>query len=161
MARVFPGIDPYLEDREYWSDFHLRVIILCAEVIEGCLPDHYEARADDPRQLLPDVAVIRGDELRITSGSAVGTATESVTILITPLEEARRAFIEIFRMGDESELVAVVEVLSLTNKARAGRLEYLSKRNALLKESVHLIELDFLIRGIRLPMREPLPPTDY
>src|SRR5258707_4050872 len=30
-----------------------------------------------------------------------------------------------------------------------------------LKQNVHLVELDLLVGGRRLPMQEPLPPADY
>ena len=37
----------------------------------------------------------------------------------------------------------------------------LAKRNALLHQDVHLVELDLLRGGQRLPLRDPLPPGDY
>jgi hypothetical protein len=54
-------------------------------------------------------------------------------------------------------------VLSPLNKRRgsAGRWKYLRKRAAVLESAAHLVELDLLRRGARLPTREPLPPGDY
>src|SRR5581483_339354 len=42
-----------------------------------------------------------------------------------------------------------------------GRTEYLAKRRALLYQDVHLVELDLLLGGRRLPLQAPLPPADY
>ncbi|MFM9965703.1 MAG: DUF4058 family protein [Planctomycetaceae bacterium] len=57
-------------------------------------------------------------------------------------------------------LVTSIEILSPGNK-RSQRSEYLKKRNRLLKSDANLVELDLLIGGKRLPMREPLPPGHY
>jgi hypothetical protein len=42
-----------------------------------------------------------------------------------------------------------------------GRTEYLKRRNAILNSDAHLIELDLLREGERVPMGKPLPPADY
>jgi hypothetical protein len=55
----------------------------------------------------------------------------------------------------------VIELLSPSNKERPGRDLYLAKRSALLVQQVHLVELDLLLGGRRLPMRRPLPKNDY
>jgi hypothetical protein len=57
--------------------------------------------------------------------------------------------------------VAVLELLSLTNKFGNGRIDYLAKRNALALGDVHLVELDLLIEGQRIPLQRPLPPGHY
>ncbi|MCW5851998.1 MAG: DUF4058 family protein, partial [Anaerolineae bacterium] len=42
-----------------------------------------------------------------------------------------------------------------------GRREYLAKRETVLRSAAHLVELDLLRGGDRLPTIEPLPPADY
>jgi hypothetical protein len=49
----------------------------------------------------------------------------------------------------------------LSNKTDPGYHDYLTKRNIVLREPVHLVELDFLLGGKRLPMRRPLPPGEH
>ena len=61
----------------------------------------------------------------------------------------------------ERRLVTAIEVLSPTNKRGRGRQEYLTKRRRILTSSAHLVEIDFLRRGHRVPMREPLPAAAY
>jgi hypothetical protein len=72
----------------------------------------------------------------------------------------RESFIEVRdRVG--RELVAVIELLSPTNK-RPGpdREQYLSKRRQLLAGPVHLVEIDLLRSYPRMPV-EGLPSCDY
>jgi len=56
--------------------------------------------------------------------------------------------------------VTSIQFVSPSNKTDPGRRDYISKRNALLREPVHLVELDFLLGGRRLPMRSALTPGD-
>jgi hypothetical protein len=61
------------------------------------------------------------------------------------------------------EVVTVIETLSPANKRASsdGREQYLEKRNEVLESRSHLIELDLLRGGVRLPTITPLPPADY
>jgi hypothetical protein len=58
-------------------------------------------------------------------------------------------------------LVAAIEFLSPTNKRGPGRKQYLRKRLHILHSTAHLIELDLLRRGRRLPWTGELPPASY
>jgi hypothetical protein len=77
-------------------------------------------------------------------------------------EERREAFLTL-RERETMEVVTVVELLSPANKRTRGdgRREYLSKRESILESTTHLVELDLLRAGERLPTVEPLPPGDY
>jgi hypothetical protein len=59
------------------------------------------------------------------------------------------------------QLVTAIEVLSPTNKRGEGREEYLAKRRRLLLSSAHLVEIDLLRQGQRVPMQQPLPSAPY
>ncbi len=76
------------------------------------------------------------------------------------LDEVTEGFLRVFHRPDAS-LVAVLELLSPTNKTGEGRALYLEKRSKLLAEPVHLVELDLLLGGSRMPVKEKLPPGDY
>ena len=75
-------------------------------------------------------------------------------------EETHERHIEILHRPDRT-LVAVLELLSPTNKEEPGRTLYLAKRNALVYHPIHLVELDLLLKGKRLPLEEELPLGDY
>jgi hypothetical protein len=59
--------------------------------------------------------------------------------------------------------VTVVEVLSPGNKTPGsdGRRVYLAKRNEILQSRAHLVELDLLRGGARLPLLGAIPAGDY
>ncbi len=171
MPSPFPGMDPFLEDPAYWSDFHYTFINYWREAVAEALPPQYEAGLGervyliehDPEQrklAFPDVAVTKGDGPLGVFTSAGGVATlEPVTIPLTILGGPRETYIEILHRPDQS-LVAVLELLSPTSKQELGRTRYLSERKDRLYQYVHLAELDLLRGGRRPPMAKPLPPGD-
>ncbi len=172
MKSPFPGMDPFLEHPAYWSDFHFTFINYWREAIADALPPHYEATLGervylvehdpDMRKLgFPNVAVTHDDSRSAPPGISGGVATlEPVTIPLAILEGPRETYIEILYQPDHS-LVATLELLSPANKEQPGRTEYLAKRRALIYQQVHLVELDLLLGGRRLPLQEPLPAADY
>ncbi len=172
MSSPFPGMDPYLELPAYWSDFHSTFINYWREAIADALPPDYEAALGervylveydpDARKLgFPNVAVTEIDRSQQTSAQSTGIATlEPITIPLTILEGPRETYIEILHQP-ERRLVTALELLSPANKEQPGRAEYLAKRRALLHQDVHLIELDLLLGGQRVPLERPLPTADY
>ena len=137
MKSPFPGMDPYLEQPAYRSDFHSRFINVWCEAIADALPPQYEAtlgervylveHSPEARKLgFPDIAVSHGERppsSSQSSGSTGATATlEPVTIPLTILEGPREAYIEILYQPDRS-LVAALELLSPANKEEPGRTE--------------------------------------
>lgn len=170
MPSPFPGIDPFIESPAFWSDFHARFINCWCEAIADALPNAYEAglgervylieHDPDSRKLVfPDVAVVQEDDSQQPSTNSGLATVEPVTIPLTILEGPRETFIEIIHRPDRN-LVTTLELLSPANKQQPGRTEYLAKRNALLYQSVHLVELDLLRGGSRLPLARPLPAGD-
>src|SRR5205823_396013 len=111
----------------------------------------------------PDVAVLRKAEASAAGRVAQGTMTvEPVTLplLMYPTEEVIEHRIEIRRFPDR-ELVTVIELLSPSNKEAPGERLYLKKHFELIHQPVHLVELDFLLRGRRLPVDADLPAGHY
>jgi hypothetical protein len=151
----------------------LQVHQLWCEAIADSLPPGYEATIGERVYLMeqdpdlhklafPDVAVTHADEQPrgTISGPAQVATLEPVTVPPRILEGPRQAYIEILHQPDRS-LVTALELLSPPNKEQPSRTEYLAKRRALLYQDVHLIELDLLVDGRRLPFEKPLPPADY
>jgi hypothetical protein len=163
-------MDPYLEDPAFWSDFHASFITYWRDALIDCLPDNYEARIDEkvrlvevapPRRKLiePDVALTQRAPSRTPAPAGVATL-EPVTVPLVIEEETHERYIEILHRPERA-LVAVLELLSPANKEEPGRSDYLAKRNALLRHPIHLVEVDLLIGGRRLPPEDGLPPGDY
>ena len=84
------------------------------------------------------------------------------SVVTLPMTEPIEIPYLIIRRRDNEETVTVIELLSPTNKSsRDGRAEYLAQRNLLLRGRAHLVELDLLRGGERLPTVEPHPAGDY
>src|SRR5262249_7048640 len=122
--------------------------------------------ADDSAFIRPDVTVLERTRSEGPLESPGATATSAV---VTPVirhlpvpERVREAFLTV-REREMMEVVTVIEVLSPGNKCAGsdGRREYLRKREEVLLSATHLVELDLLRGGERLPTLEPLPPGDY
>jgi hypothetical protein len=172
MTSPFPGVDPYLEAQGFWPDFHATFINYWREALAEVLPDHYEVRIDERLNLVelpaekvkriePDLVITgRGSFQGVPAAPAGVGILEPVTVPLIIEEEARETFIEI-RHRPERRLVAVLELLSPSNKEEPGRRSYLDKRNALLHERIHLVELDLLLSGRRLPLSGDYPTGNY
>ncbi len=148
MPSPFPGMDPFLETPALWSDFHARFITYWSDALADLLPDNYEARIDEKVRLV-EVAPAR-----------VATLEPVTLSLVSEEEEAHERHIEILHRPERT-LVAVLELLSPANKEEPGRSDYLAQRHALLRQPIHLVEIDLLIGGRRLPPEDGLPPGDY
>ena len=118
-------------------------------------------RDDEPVKLIrPDVAVSQiGEPGGVAMAAGVATL-EPVTVPLFLNEEIRESRIAILHRPDRT-LVAVLELLSPANKEMPGRSSYLFKRAELLEQPVHLVELDLLLGGRRLPFAKDLPPGDF
>ena len=170
MARIFPGIDPFIEAQHYWPDFHNSAIIYFRDAIADGLPDAYDVRVaerinpveypvEDTSGRRPDLVVERAPDFFRADRGPIVLEVEPTTLPIAPLEEVREIYLEILHRPERTSVTAV-ELLSPENKTTKGSAQYLAKRNASLRGPVHLVELDFLVGGDRLPMARPLPPGD-
>lgn len=171
MASPFPGMDPYLEDPAFWRDFHQTFIGCWREAIAAELPETYDARLDETVNLVrmedaiktvyPDVALShKAGGAKIKSRGGGTLLLEPISIPHEYLDEERQGRIEILHRPDRT-LVAVLELLSPTNKNGDGFEEYRAKRRALLRQKIHLVELDLLLGGARPTLSAPLPAGDY
>lgn len=173
MPSPFPGMDPYLEASGDWEDFHDRFLTHLSEAIMDTIPAHYFVKiqervtsialpARDERRAVLDIGVSTPTDVTPAGGVAVATATtiEPVTLELEFDEPETETYLEIRRHPDR-RLVTAIELLSPSNKELPGRDVYIAKRNALLSQFVHLVEIDLLQKGTRLGMRRPLPRGDY
>jgi len=175
MPSPFPGMDPFIES-QMWLDFHATFVPAMREFLNPVLGPGYLCTVekyvylmtdeDEIRRLLgPDVHIATTDEDFDVIGSPSDTSlitTLKPTLLTLPsllrLEQASLAI----RTSKGREVVTVIELLSPWNKSRAeGQPEYLTKRLGYFHSSAHVVEIDLLRGGVRLPCRESLPAGDY
>jgi hypothetical protein len=171
----FPGMDPYLEG-EMWQEFHERLANQISTQLMPLLRPKYVALLEkyyvvnyagtssgimggvSKQGIYPDVHVAKVKEAVAEYKAMTAPAVE----LISPVpEEIPVLRIEI-RDVAERRLVTIIEILSPANKQGKGLEEYLTKRAAILQTSTHLLELDLLRAGERIPLLGgELPPAPY
>jgi hypothetical protein len=153
MSLAFPGMDPYLEHPVLWESVHARLIVALANQLQPRLDPRYVASIEErvfvegPQRRIPDIWVQKSLE-----GGAPSTAVaaEVDTALVIEVEdlEIHEARVEILDVYNDMKLVALIEVVSPTNKAAGpGRDSYLAKQQEVLARDCHLIEIDLLRRG--------------
>jgi hypothetical protein len=180
MPSPFPGMDPYLETPDLWSEIHSRLIVAIADALDDQLSDRYrvaiekrvyqttpdESLANNLAIGIPDVAVISqslGQSTSLESTLFESTPFEStgasstaiaapIAIELPRLEEVQERYLEVIEVGS-GQVVTVIEILSPKNKrAGEGRQAYLNKRQRILASPAHLVEIDLLRTGEPLPM---------
>ncbi len=162
MPSPFPGMDPYLEG-SFWSPLHHS---LAEEILRQLGPrlrpryvalpeERFVVEIQDTRSdIYPDGAVAPSE---IAEPGAERLPLKLPTIIPAPVPLVT---VEI-RSTDGRRLVTAIEILSPANQSGGSRREYLAKRQKILRSSAHLIEIDLLRRGARVPMQQELPPAPY
>ncbi len=170
MPSPFPGMDPYLEGSE-WGSVHVELSSEITRQLAPRLRPKYVARAmrrfvmDTPdnaaiaaSDVYPDVGVAaRHRAVREIVAGAPPTPVELPTVVPTRVPQVT---IEIRDVANR-KLVTAIEVLSPANKRGQGYGEYVEKRQKLLLSTTHLLEIDLLRAGRRVPMQKPLPVAPY
>src|SRR5271157_2509363 len=148
MPSPFPGMDPYLESPVIWPDVHHELISAIRAALNPGLRPRYVARVelrvyisddDDPGReaLVPDVRVEatpqRKGAKELNGGGAALAITEPLIVPTLQDEEIKEAFLKITHV-ESDDLVAIIEVLSPTNKIRGarGRTSFMDKRQHVL-----------------------------
>jgi hypothetical protein len=164
-------MDPYLEG-SLWMSVHTQLSAEIARQLAPKLRPRYlaltterfvldvpESVAVTTASIYPDVGVTETKPgSRVPAEAGVATAPlHLATVMPSPVPHVT---VEI-RDAANRQLVTAIEVLSPTNKRGEGRNEYLAKRHRLLLSTAHLVEIDLLREGQRVPMQQPLPSVPY
>lgn len=171
MPSPFPGMNPYIEQRFDWPDFHVNFITRMQEALVRQVGDQYFVKAEE-RLILhersaeertgfgrADTGVIKSPGRRRVK-SAATTLAVPLRLRLPAIDVEKHRFLEI-RTIDDLRLVTVVEVLSPSNKTRGPDHDvYVAKRRQILRSQAHLVEID-LRRGGQRPPSPELPACDY
>jgi hypothetical protein len=163
-------MDPYLEG-SLWMSVHTDLAVVIAHQLNPRLVPRYIALTsrryvmDTPEEseviigeTVPDVAVLTATPVPEGRGAAMLAAPLQIaTLMRTPVPHIT---VEI-RDVAKRQLVTVIEILSPTNKHGDGFKEYRDKRERILRTPAHLMEIDLLRKGRRVPMRATLPSVPY
>ena len=161
MKSPFPGMDPYIEDRGLWPDFHDDLIAEIKRALAARLPERYFAQMGERSYI-----VLAGTDGMEEAGEVIvaePAADAAVTMRAFIDEHFRENFIEIYESDPDLRLVTCIEVLSPANKRRntEGWDEYARKRQAMLLGQANFIEIDLLRGGHKMPMLDPWPESPY
>jgi len=165
-------MNPFLEQEDVWSDFHNRFIPAAAEAIGAQVQPAYIVKIDqnvfvqepdeEDRKVLgrPDVFVAEDATGSPSAAGGLALVTPTKARIVPAITADKDLFIEI-RDAKDRKLITAVELLSPSNKEHGStREQYLSKRNTYFKSGVHLVEIDLLRGGPRMPLA-PKPSADY
>jgi Protein of unknown function (DUF4058) len=179
MPSPFPRVDPYLENPEFWSEVHNRLIVATLAVSAKQRADHLsphlrpkyrvaiEKRVYDSEESvlvgIADVAILP----RATAIPPQSTVTlparhkAPIQISVPIAEEIRESYLEIREIAS-GQVVTVIEILSPKNKrSGVGRTAYEKKRQQVLSSATHLVEIDLLRGGSQMPLLGTVPPMNY
>ena len=175
----FPGMNPYLERADIWPGVHLLVLAELQGYLAPRLQPDYVVTVGERVYVLaepppsgngngsvniriPDVTVT-ADAARAHSASAASNPRRSsaaVAVELPATELIRERYLEVRRVNAREQVIAIIELLSPTNKGD-GRREYLSKRAEALSSHTHLVEIDLLRAGRPMPLAGSAPSSQY
>lgn len=154
MAKIFPGMDPYLEHPDLWPGVHSRLVVYIADQLQPMLGSRYLAAVEErvylegaDRDIIPDVWLKR--QPQSSGGTALAEApADGCEVLIVPDLEIHESCVAILDRATNQRIVTVIEVVSPTNKhSGPGRDSYLSKQHEIRYSDTHLVEIDLLRDG--------------
>ena len=170
MPSPFPGMNPYLERASAWDSFHPNFISGAQAHLNAQVLPRYTVQIETRLYIHEPPA---GQRFRWVSDLGVqarpgvpvandGTATAAPAyVTIGDAVEIQKVSSLVIRDREGRDLVTVIELLSPANKyAGPNREQYLGKRNEILRSRTHLVEIDLLRGGPRLPP-DDLPTCDY
>ena len=172
-ANPFPGMNPYLERAELWHGVHTVIIAELQRLLAPQLRPEYMVRVEERMYVeveedaglrqarQPDVMIL--DDRASAATVAVAEAPRSkdaIPVRIPYKDEQRQRYLEVIRVSNRA-VVAVIELLSPSNKTTPGRESYIAKRKQVFRSMTHLVEIDLLRAGRPLPVIGDVPASHY
>jgi hypothetical protein len=153
MNSPFPGMDPYLRHPVLWESVHARLIVTIANQLQPKLDPRYitaiEERvySEGPQRRIRDVWIQKAPD-QDQAPLSIEAASDTAVIVEVDDLEIHETRVEILDAYNAMKLVALIEVVSPTNKAGGpGRASYLEKQQETLARECHLVEIDLLHGG--------------
>lgn len=171
MPSPFPGMDPYLEHPLLWPGLHRRLIVALADDLTPKVRPRYFVEVEERiyQSAVDGLVLIGRSDVHVVSTPApkpaevspAATVVAPRTVRVPVPDEIRETFLEV-RSVEEGEVITVVELLSPTNKRPGeGRRTYEMKRQRILGSLTHLLEIDLLRAGQRLPVEPDTGKESY
>lgn len=174
MPSPFPGMDPYLEDEEFWREFHSALAVMIQAQLAPQIRPKYMARveptivyetveAGDKHHARPDVTVLREVAQSYNPADSSNSITPPPLIQEVEFELDFKLIAIGLYTTKGKQLVTSIEILSPANKVVGSQAyhQYMRKRNCILNSSAHWMELDLLRAGRRIILGQNLPDAPY
>src|SRR5262245_1743130 len=162
MPSPFPGMNPYLEQADVWTDFHQSYIVAIRDSLRAQLDPHYIVKIEEQLYIHEPPAPKRflGRAGLAASPAGAKPSRRTRTAVLEPPETVELAAVDLERLSrveirDRAgrQLITAIELLSPTNKyAGPDREQYEGKRLEVLWSPAHLVEIDLLRGGPRMPL---------
>ena len=177
-SNPFPGMNPYLERPGLWPDVHTSLIVGLRNYLVPQLQPDYGVQILERVYIAGDPAIGGGgpqgfripDAMVLTEGTVAprrGPAAPepkpggaAVAVRLPEGELLKQRYLRVLR-ADNMAVVAVIEVLSPSNKSGSDRRDYLTKRTEIERSAVHLVEIDLLRAGPPMPVIGDAPQGCY
>ncbi|ASC69747.1 hypothetical protein XM38_006760 [Halomicronema hongdechloris C2206] len=163
-------MNPYLEQPDYWSDFHNQLVAAIARRLVPQLLPKYRVVTDKWVYTVTDaltVAMGRPDvsiQQRQTNPTPIATTPKAtghpVKVRVPVPMEMQQSYLEVKDAATQI-VVTVLEVLSPANKRGEGRSKYMAKRQQILGSQTHLVEIDLLRAGQPFLMEPDVAQSHY
>ena len=124
MPSPLPGMNPFLEQPELWSEFHSRMIVAIADSLDDLLSRNYRVAVEKRVYLsqtdeqiligIPDVAITSATRTVPESSRSPIAVAEPQTVELPQLEEIQERYLEI-REGSTGKVITTIELLSPKN----------------------------------------------
>jgi len=175
MKSPFPGMDPYLEG-DLWSEVHTELASKIKKMLIPLIGDKYIARIEkyivndtEPHHdigivypMYPDVGIFEdkvSEALTAYGNQKIPTPSNLKVRYHRPIK-VKINVVEIRDVKD-NKIITAIEILSPVNKRGLGLKQYLAKKERLINNHVHFIEIDLIRRGTRTVTLAKLEGIDY
>lgn len=175
MPSPFPGMNPYFEQPGLWRGFHTSLIVKMMDAIGSVAAPRYFVNVEEslfieqPETERGELFAVAGNVISRNEGTAVPTGTATLATPTTAPVTARVRLGAITRRhrwltvrdSHDRRVVTVIELLRPSNKSPGDdRAMYLRKRRRILRSAAHLVEIDLLRGGERMPV-DDAPESAY
>lgn len=163
MPSPFPGMNPYLEQDDFWQDFHNSMIPAIRDAIAPQVSPEFLVKIEQQvfiHEPPADYRILAGrSDVSLARPNGVHESSVATAMIASPIiarlptvEFEKHLLIEI-RDRKSRDLITVIEILSPTNKRNGpDREQYLAKRANLLRSTAHFIEIDLLRGWEKMPI---------
>ena len=177
MKSPFPGMDPYIEERGLFEDFHNKLISEIERTLAAAVPERYVVRLPERYYVVleeadgkkahvfrPDIGIAaQQPPSRTVAMAEPAVDDEGISMRAFVAEEFRETFVEVYITEPDETLVTCIEALSPSNKRSGseGWNVYLKKRQAILMGTANFVEIDLVRGGDKMPMMDTWPSSPY